>query len=198
MIHRLLLATLALCASHAMAQDVRLYSQSEAVNPQDVARILDQSKPAFKMRSLRLLDDGPAAKPYQSEQVATAGDAAAPAGASAEPARPAALALPVQFKFDSAEILPSARQQLDALAEGIRLLPATQRVVIEGHTDAVGSPHYNEQLSERRAYSVKHYLVAVHGIAPERLQAVGLGAYGLLPGRAPYAPENRRVQFRGG
>ena len=198
MTHRLILATLALCAAaHAMAQDVRLYTQSEAVSPQDVARIL-QTKPVIKMRSLRLLDDGPAAKPYQSEQVASAGDAAVPAGAAAEPARASALALPVQFKFDSAEILPSARQQLDALAEGIRLLPATQRVVIEGHTDAVGSPHYNEQLSERRAYSVKHYLVAVHGIAPERLQAVGLGEYGLLPGRAPYAPENRRVQFRGG
>ena len=105
--------------------------------------------------------------------------------------------LPVQFAFDSAEILPSARSQLDALAEGIRMLPAVQAVVIEGHTDAIGSDAYNETLSLRRAYAVKSYLVASHRIDPTRLHAVGLGKFQPLPGRDPQAPENRRVQFRG-
>jgi outer membrane protein OmpA-like peptidoglycan-associated protein len=107
------------------------------------------------------------------------------------------LSLPVQFAFDSAEILPAARAQLDALAEGVRMLPPTTRVVIEGHTDAAGRDDYNQQLSLRRAQSVKRYLVAAHGVEPDRLRAVGLGEYAPLVGLAPTAPENRRVQFRG-
>ena len=181
---RLLLAalTLAMSAGHAVAQEVKLYRSTESVDPREVAQILDQSKARpMKMRSIRVLDDSPSA------QVAQAG---AKAG-------PSALALPVQFAFDSAEIQPGARQQLDALAEGIRLLPEAQAVVIEGHTDATGTDRYNEQLSLRRAYSVKHYLVSAHGLDPARLRPVGLGSFATLPGRDPYAPENRRVQFRG-
>jgi outer membrane protein OmpA-like peptidoglycan-associated protein len=156
-----------------------VFRNSEAVNPTEVARILDRSAP-IKMRSLRLLDDGPAA-----------------AVAARQAARPQALSLPVPFGFDSAEILPSAKGQLDAIAAGIRLLPANQRVLIEGHTDAVGSEQYNEELSQRRAQSVRRYLVATHGIEGSRLQAVGLGEHDPLPGRGPLAGENRRVQFRG-
>lgn len=183
MLHRTLAATLiaALLAGPALAQDLRLYRADEAVDPGEVARILG-SAPAggFKTRSIRLLDDAPAA-------------AAAP-----QPKAPAAeLALPVQFAFDSAEILPAARGQLDALAAGIRLLPADKPVIIEGHTDASGSEPYNDRLSERRAQAVKQYLVAQHGISPARLNAVGAGEHSPLPGRDPHAAENRRVQFRG-
>jgi OOP family OmpA-OmpF porin len=77
------------------------------------------------------------------------------------------------------------------------MLPETQRVVIEGHTDAVGAELYNESLSQRRAQSVRRYLVTMHGIDAERLEAVGLGELTPLPGRDPLAGENRRVQFRG-
>jgi OOP family OmpA-OmpF porin len=48
------------------------------------------------------------------------------------------------------------------------------RVTIEGHTDAVGSDAYNQQLSERRAAAVKRYLVT-KGIAADRLETVGRG-----------------------
>lgn len=113
------------------------------------------------------------------------------------PGRASVLSLPIQFSFDSAEILPSARAQLDALAEGVQLLPESTRVVIEGHTDAAGSAEYNQQLSLRRAQSVKRYLAAVHGIEPSRLRTMGLGEYAPLVGMAPNASENRRVQFRG-
>jgi len=84
-----------------------------------------------------------------------------------------------------------------ALAQGIRLLPAIRSVMIQGHTDAVGSDFYNEELSQRRALAVKRYLVATHGIDPSRLRTMGVGKYEPLPGRDPFAPENRRVQFRG-
>ena len=191
MLLRNLLSALALAMTVgcACAQGVRLYAPGESVDPNDVANILDQSQsqagaPAIKMRSLRVLDDAGAAT-------------SASAAATAILTRPSALALPVQFAFDSADILPAARAQLDALAEGVRRLPPTQYVIIEGHTDATGSPRYNELLSQRRAQSVKRYLVAMHGVDPGRLKAIGLGMHLPLPGLDPRASENRRVQFRG-
>jgi outer membrane protein OmpA-like peptidoglycan-associated protein len=180
----LMLSAVALVAH---ADEVKVFRGSDAVDPSEVARILDRAP--IKMRSLRLLDDAPSS--------AVAGTSAAAAVVAREAAGPTALSLPVQFAFDSAEIAPAAKGQLDAIAAGIRMLPTTQKVVIEGHTDALGTEHYNEGLSQRRAQSVRQYLVAVHGIDAARLQAVGLGESAPLPGRDPNAAENRRVQFRG-
>jgi OOP family OmpA-OmpF porin len=61
----------------------------------------------------------------------------------------------------------------------------------------VGTELYNESLSQRRAQSVRRYLVTMHGIDAGRLEAVGKGEINPLPGRGPSASENRRVQFRG-
>lgn len=184
---------LTLAAAAATAQDVRLYRAGDAVDPREVATILAQ--PAMKMRSIRLLDDSAAAPAAPALAVAAA--YAATAGADAPRPQPSSLSLPVQFAFDSAEILPAARHQLDSLAQGIAMLPATQSVLIEGHTDAVGTEEYNEQLSQRRAFAVKRYLVVAHQIDPARLRAVGMGEFAPLDGRDPNAAENRRVQFRG-
>jgi OmpA-OmpF porin, OOP family len=169
-----------LTAGTAFAEDVKLYRSDEAVNPNDVAAVLGGAP--IKYRGVRLLADSAAA---------------APGGGGVASSAPKALALQVQFSFDSADILPAARAQLDALAEGVRLLPKDKMVAIEGHTDARGDDEYNQRLSMRRAQSVKRYLVAQHGIEPSRLRAIGMGEYETLPGMAPVAPENRRVQFRG-
>jgi len=195
MTHRplILALMLALGAGTAAAESVRLYRAGETVDPREVAAILDTAPLQGRMRSLRLLDEP---SPVQVTGVdPTSGDAGA--GAAAREPVPAALALPVRFAFDSAEIMPDARAQLDALAEGIRLLAPGVAVRIEGHTDAAGSHDYNDSLSRRRAEAVKSYLVALHRIEPARLRAVGLGEQEMLPGRDPHAPENRRVQFRG-
>jgi OmpA-OmpF porin, OOP family len=176
---------LSACALMARADEVKVYRSADAVDPDEVARILGP----VKMRSLRLLDD-----PSRGPGASTS---AAAALAAVEASRPSALSLPVPFAFDSAEILPAAKSQLDAIAAGIRMLPATQKVVIEGHTDAVGAEPYNEQLSQRRAQAVRSYLVSMHSIDASRLQAVGKGEQSPLPGRAPTAGDNRRVQFRG-
>jgi|KBSSwiStaDraftv2_1062776.scaffolds.fasta_scaffold640140_2 outer membrane protein OmpA-like peptidoglycan-associated protein len=172
----------------AYAGDVKVFRNAETVDPTEVAQILDRSAP-IKMRSLRLLDD--------RSSGALAATSAAAAAAASNAARPSALSLPVPFAFDSADILPAAKPQLDAIAAGIRMLPAEQKVVIEGHTDSVGAEEYNDELSQRRAQSVRRYLVATHGIEAARLEAVGFGKHQPLPGRSPLAGENRRVQFRG-
>ena len=108
-----------------------------------------------------------------------------------------ALSLPVRFAFGSADILPAARVQLDALAEGIKLLAPGSIVTVEGHTDAVGSDAYNLELSRVRAHAVRDYLVQRHGIDAARLKTVGYGEGRPIEGSDPNAAVNRRVQFRG-
>jgi outer membrane protein OmpA-like peptidoglycan-associated protein len=173
-----MLTTLAIAAfvsCGAAAQSAVHYKEGQRVDPYDVARILHTAP--IKTRSIRLLD-GDAPK------------AAANAG-------PSSLSLPVRFAFDSAEVAPSARAQLDALAEGIKMLPAGQAVVVEGHTDATGSDEYNLRLSQRRAQAVKQYLVRMHGIDEQRLLDTGRGETQPIEGADPHASANRRVQFRG-
>lgn len=171
-----LLAVLAATLTgHALAGEVLLFKAGETVDPMRVAAILGrgpETAPPVKFRSIRLVPD----------------DA---------PREPAALALPVQFAFDSARLLPSAVSQLDALAQGIKLLPPEQRVVIEGHTDARGPEFYNVVLSGKRAAAVKNYLVLVHGIGEDRLKTVAKGEADPYDRSRPEADENRRVQFRG-
>jgi outer membrane protein OmpA-like peptidoglycan-associated protein len=109
----------------------------------------------------------------------------------------AGLSLPVRFAFGSAEILPSARSQLDAVATGIKLLPAEAVITIEGHTDAVGGDAYNLALSRERARSVRDYLVLRHGIDVTHLKTAGYGEGRPIVGSDPFDGANRRVEFRG-
>ena len=190
-----------LMAPQARAEKVVVYREGQLVEPQDVADVLG------KTRSIRLLDD--AAAPAQSTPVEavsvekTSASASAPGRASAPSARAkptteaAALSLPVRFAFDSAEILPAARTQLDALAQGIKMLAPDRIVTVEGHTDATGGEDYNLALSRARAQSVRDYLVQHHGIDAARLKTVGYGKGRPIEGSDPHAALNRRVQFRG-
>jgi len=176
-----------LIARISAAGDVLYYGAHDMPDPEVVARIL--SEPAkvarpLKMRSIRLVDDNVAQAPSTG-----ASPAAAHAG-------PSALGLPVQFAFDSTALLPQAMAQLDALAEGIRRTDPGVRVIVEGHTDAVGTPEYNLRLSALRAQAVKTYLVSRHGIDAARLRVIGKGLFAPIEGRDPFAPENRRVEFR--
>jgi OOP family OmpA-OmpF porin len=77
------------------------------------------------------------------------------------------------FDFDKSTLKPEGRAALDDLVTKIRGVDL-QLVVAEGHTDSIGSDAYNQKLSERRAASVKTYLVS-KGIPADRIQTVGKG-----------------------
>jgi len=203
------LSTLALALAAAFlspqvkAEKVIMYREGQLVNPHDVAAVLGN-----KTRSIRLLDDAPAT-PATTKYVAAAAVALAKTSTRSQASAPAAprdsnsddasaLSLPVRFAFDSADILPAARTQLDALADGIKLLEPARVVTVEGHTDAVGSDAYNLELSRTRARAVRDYLVQRHGIDGARLKTVGFGEGRLVEDADPSAAVNRRVQFRGG
>ncbi len=79
----------------------------------------------------------------------------------------------VLFEFDKAALLPGARHNLEPLAEFLRE-HAKRQLIIEGHTDNVGSSEYNEKLSLRRAQAVREYLIG-HGIDRNRMTTAGYG-----------------------
>lgn len=111
--------------------------------------------------------------------------------------RRGAIDLQVQFAFNSAELLPVGRAQLDQLAVALadRTLQVDGFEVI-GHTDRVGDFGYNLKLSRERASAVKHYLVSMHGVSPARLVTAGLGFSRLADPHRPAAAINRRVEIR--
>jgi outer membrane protein OmpA-like peptidoglycan-associated protein len=119
-----------------------------------------------------------------------------------EPARPPptretprTVAISVLFEFNSDRLTADAQQQLDAVGEVLKYAAnLSDRFRIEGHTDAVGSDAYNQDLSSRRARSVIDYLATRHGVARERLEGRGFGRSQLLLPERPTDPRNRRVQ----
>ncbi len=78
------------------------------------------------------------------------------------------------FGFDQSTIKPEGRQALDKFAADTR---GTQFDVIsvEGHTDRLGRPDYNQRLSLRRAEAVKAYLVSAGGFGADKVNVVGKG-----------------------
>ena len=80
----------------------------------------------------------------------------------------------VLFDFDKSEIRTDAATALARLATVIRGYPGGA-VLVEGHTDAAGNDDYNEKLSQRRAESVKAWLVDREAIGAESMTTAGKG-----------------------
>ena len=102
----------------------------------------------------------------------------------------------VPFEFGKATLLPEAERVLDAVGQALVRAPSL-RITVDGHTDAISSEAFNQGLSERRAASVRGYLVGRFGVDPSRLVARGFGETQPIAtnetetGRAL----NRRVEF---
>jgi peptidoglycan-associated lipoprotein len=102
----------------------------------------------------------------------------------------------VYFAYDRAEVSPSERYKLDALAKTLLAAPG-QGVIIEGHCDDRGSDEYNRALSERRALSVREYLTTL-GVADNRMLTISYGEdKPVIPNARTEAEhqQNRRAQF---
>lgn len=101
----------------------------------------------------------------------------------------------IEFDFEKATIRPSSQPVLDRAVEILEKYGL--RVRITGHTDDVGTPEFNEELSRQRAEAVKAYLVEA-GVDPSRIEIEGRGA------TEPLAPndseanraKNRRIEFK--
>jgi OOP family OmpA-OmpF porin len=102
----------------------------------------------------------------------------------------------VQFAFNSDRILHASDVILTAVLKIVQDHEEITKISIEGHTDNVGSAKYNKDLSNRRAASVRNWLVQ-HGVDPDRLTSIGYGLERPIADNVTEdgRQENRRVEF---
>ncbi len=103
--------------------------------------------------------------------------------------------LDIQFALGSAQLLPAAKIQIEALAQALlsnRL--DGYNINIIGHTDITGSAENNLSLSALRAKAVRASIID-YGVSASRLSAEGKGETQLIRGLAPADPKHRRVQI---
>ncbi len=101
----------------------------------------------------------------------------------------------LKFDFDKADLKPENRELLSRIA-GILLTSSDYTISVNGHTDDVGTDEYNQKLSERRAQSVRDYLVEA-GVSPDIITVTGWGkSKPLVQGTSAEArAKNRRVEL---
>lgn len=122
--------------------------------------------------------------------------APAPAPVAAPKPAPAKVTIDLEVKFDTAKdvVKPEYDDQLKKVADFLKAYPDS-KAEIEGHTDNVGNPAYNKDLSARRAAAVRQALIDRFGVDGSRLTSAGYGPdkprddNGTAAGRA----RNRRV-----
>jgi peptidoglycan-associated lipoprotein len=102
---------------------------------------------------------------------------------------------PAFFPLDSSDLDDAGRAIVTANAALLKKF-ATWMISIEGHCDERGTPEYNLALGERRAVSVKTYLVSL-GVSPDRLRTVSYGKeFPFDPAHTEDAwSKNRRAHF---
>jgi len=101
----------------------------------------------------------------------------------------------VLFDTGQATLKPGADRAVDRLAQFLKDSPGTH-LVIEGHTDSVGTDDYNLALSQRRAQAVADTLIA-RGVSADRVQTKGLGKSYPVASNDTQAgrQQNRRVEI---
>jgi outer membrane protein OmpA-like peptidoglycan-associated protein len=101
----------------------------------------------------------------------------------------------VLFSTGKTELLPGAKTTIDKLSSFLAEYP-NKTVLVEGHTDNVGSDAYNQDLSERRAISVKNALIRA-GVDGSRIDTMGLGESQPITDNSTSAGrlKNRRVEI---
>ena len=103
--------------------------------------------------------------------------------------------LEIQFDYNSAAISKTSIQAVQELGKALsdpNLKGST--FMVAGHTDGIGSDGFNQDLPERRADTLKRYLVEKFGLAGQDLVTVGYGKTKLKDAANPADPVNRRVQ----
>ena len=103
--------------------------------------------------------------------------------------------LNINFDFNSATLSRTADSQLKALGDALTSKELAGGVfMLGGHTDAKGSDSYNQTLSQRRADSVKRFLIDTYRVPAANLVTAGYGEKMLKNPADGFAAENRRVE----
>lgn len=102
----------------------------------------------------------------------------------------------ILFEFDSDKMVGNYARVLEELS--IYLRRGFKELIIEGHTDSIGSDAYNAKLSDRRANAIKRYLMQKYGFKAESITAIGYGERRPIADNGNYQGRqlNRRVEFK--
>jgi outer membrane protein OmpA-like peptidoglycan-associated protein len=103
----------------------------------------------------------------------------------------------IEFEFDSDRLTDRGKRDLDEFGEALATKLSHTAVVLEGHTDSVGTDEYNLALSQRRAEAARRYLIDSFGLNPSRVAAEGKGKSNPVASNdsEPERGRNRRVDF---
>ena len=104
--------------------------------------------------------------------------------------------LRVPFEYNSDVLTPEGKSVLQTLATALKD-PRLQglKFLVGGHTDAQGSDQYNQNLSERRAQSVRQHLTTALQVPGDQLVTMGFGEKDLANKQEPLSAVNRRVEI---
>ena len=92
------------------------------------------------------------------------------------------LASKALFDFDKAVLKPEGKAALDSeVIDKLKDVSKLELVLVTGHTDRIGTQEYNQRLSERRANTVRDYLVS-RGVARDKIETLGMGKTQPIPG----------------
>jgi OOP family OmpA-OmpF porin len=97
------------------------------------------------------------------------------------------------FEFNKAVLTPEARKKLDEeVIAKLRDLKEVRYINVGGHADRLGSPQYNQKLSEQRAEAVRAYLVS-KGVDASKVETLGFGK--TLPVKScPQQPRKQLIE----
>ena len=175
-----------------------LAAAAEVATEDQILRALAPNKPLTRSLSA----ERPAADPAERQFVDTLRNRPSRSLSLGEREQIATLAkdkpaidLEITFDYNSANISRKAAPAVEALGKALSnagLKGST--FVVAGHTDSIGSEAYNQDLSERRADTIKRTLVEKFGIAGSDLVTVGYGKSKPKDTANPADPANRRVQ----
>jgi outer membrane protein OmpA-like peptidoglycan-associated protein len=101
----------------------------------------------------------------------------------------------LNFEYNSAKLAPSEMSKARTIGEALSSsVFKGSTFLVEGHTDAKGGKAFNQRLSERRADTIKRFLVEHYSIPAANLRPVGYGMTKLKNKDDPFGAENRRVR----
>jgi peptidoglycan-associated lipoprotein len=119
------------------------------------------------------------------------GNAVKPGADDTETALAALNAVPIYFTLDSSSLPPEAGDELQRIAQAMRQR-SMAKLTVSGHTCELGTTEYNVALGQRRAASVRSYLMKL-GVEPNRISIVSYGEERPADVNAP--AKNRRAEF---
>lgn len=200
-LHTALLGSLLATSFTAMAEEQEQIEGNEAYAVDSRGYVVrnnygDCWRTSSWTKELAIKECDPDLFPAQAEAPPPATPAPAPRPAPQRVEKSMSLDATALFGFDKDGLSDSGRVALDGLADDLKRMDDIENVTVVGHTDSTGPAEYNMGLSQRRAETVRSYLVG-KGIATDKITAKGMGetqpaaSNNTDAGRA----QNRRVEI---